>query len=80
MGMGTDSLPASPLLCRRRTLGPKGVKYPRMLANTADLTAEVTASALITAAKAGIFAVDFHDNAEIGGFAETSTSSPALSP
>ena len=49
---------------------PSGVSYPRMLANTADLTADQTDKALRQASALGISAVDFHDNAELPGVAK----------
>jgi len=51
-------------------VGPWGqVDYPLMLSNTADLTATQTAKALGVATQVGVYGVDFHDNAEIGGVA-----------
>jgi len=47
-----------------------GLKYPRMLSNTADLTANETESALRMASSLGVMGVDFHDNDELDGVAK----------
>ena len=46
------------------------VRYPRILVNTADLTADQTDKALRLASSLGIKGVDFHDNAELPGVAK----------